>query len=145
MGTEFQDPLAVFRGKAIETLFNQKIITIIIWILLIYIALLILRNILRGILFVVKTLLEIVTGALGLFPSRHKTFDPLQSDDWLTRAQAKQEIRFQNASPPLLPKKQPQKKKRKLPWQREEGRGWYSTGWTYNDETRLWEPPDYLK
>ena len=21
---------------------------------------------------------------------------------------------------------------------------WYPTGWTYNDKTKLWEPPDYL-
>ena len=22
---------------------------------------------------------------------------------------------------------------------------WYPTGWTYNEETQLWEPPDYVK
>ncbi len=25
------------------------------------------------------------------------------------------------------------------------GRKWYATGWTWNDKTKLWEPPDYLK
>lgn len=24
------------------------------------------------------------------------------------------------------------------------GKTWYPTGWTYNEKTKLWEPPDYL-
>lgn len=25
------------------------------------------------------------------------------------------------------------------------GKNWFPTGWTYNEERKLWEPPDYLK
>ena len=145
MGLEFSDPISTIFVRAAETLKNPKILSIVILIITAYIALKILKLFLRGLEFFLQTLLEIVTKTLDLFPSGHRTRDPLQSNDWLTRAQAKQEIRFQNASPPLLPKKQPQKKKHRFPWQKEPGRDWYPTGWTFNHETGLWEPPDYLK
>ena len=52
--------------------------------------------------------------------------DLTNSKDWLTRAQARQEIRFRNSMPPKQTKVS-------------------ETGWTFNEETQLWEPPEHLK
>lgn len=145
MGLEFRDPISTIFVRATEILKSPQLLSIIFLIVVAYIALIILRQLLRCLKFILQTLLEIVTKTLDLFPSGHRKKDPLQSNDWLTRAQAKQEIRFQNASPPLLPKKQPEKKKTRFPWQKDVGKDWYPTGWTLNHETGLWEPPDYLK
>lgn len=145
MGLEFRDPISTIFVRAAEVLKSPQLLSIIFLVVVVYIALIVLRQLLRCLKFILQTLLEIVTKTLDLFPSGHKKKDPLQSSDWLTRAQAKQEIRFQNASPPLLPKKQPEKKKIRFPWQKVPGEDWYPTGWTFNHETGLWEPPDYLK
>ena len=81
---------------------------------------------------------------------KKKRKDLTQSDDWLTRAQARQEIRFQNASPPLRPTEK-QQKKAKTPikqnttkQEQDQEPKWYPSGWVFNEETKLWEPPDYL-
>lgn len=79
-----------------------------------------------------------------------KKREDTESDDWLTRAQARQEIRFQNASPPITNTQTRAQKARKYKPKgkynsADEGRTWYSTGWTLNEETGKWEPPDYLK
>ena len=121
--------------QAIRAL-NQRMVSSIVELLVIIIALLIVRAIFR-------TLIRIMKGIWNLLTGRRK--NPLNSEDWLTRAQAKQEIRFQNSLPPLLPKQKTQRKKHRFPWQQEEGKDWYATGWTLNKETGLWEPPDYMK
>lgn len=69
--------------------------------------------------------------------------DPIHSKDWLTRAQAKQEIRFRNASPPLLSEAKPQRKT--LRQRRNLKQGKSEMGWTFNEETQLWEPPKNMK
>ena len=78
-----------------------------------------------------------------LFTGKSERKDPLKSKDWLTRAQARQEIRFQNAMPPLLSKATPQKKS--FISRMREKKGKSPTGWTFNEETQLWEPPKKLR
>lgn len=71
-----------------------------------------------------------------------------ESDDWLTRAQARQETRFENASPPVTytrERAQNVRKRGRKYTAANEGKTWYPTGWTLNENTGLWEPPDYLK
>ena len=94
---------------------------------------------------IVRFIFRILKGFWSLLFGRRKRADLLQSDDWLTRAQAKQEIRFKNALPPLLPKQQPRKKRKRLFKRKGEGETWYPSGWKLNEETGLWEPPDYMK
>lgn len=94
---------------------------------------------------IVRFIFRILKGFWNLLFGRRKRSDPLQSDDWLTRAQAKQEIRFKNSLPPLLPKQQPRKKRKRLFKRKGEGETWYPSGWKLNEETGLWEPPDYVK
>ena len=124
------------QGLQASRALNQRMVSSIVELLVIIIALLIVRAIFR-------TLIRIMKGIWNLLTGRRK--NPLNSEDWLTRAQAKQEIRFQNSLPPLLPKQKPQRKKHRFPWQHEEGKDWYATGWTLNKKTGLWEPPDYMK
>ena len=128
IGEGFQPNPATFGNQLISSAIELLIIVVVLWIL-------------RGI---VRFIIRILKWILGLLFGRSRTTDRLHSSDWLTRAQAKQEIRFQNASPPVLPKKQPQKKKWR-PFQKKRlGKTWYPTGWTLNEETGKWEPPDYL-
>lgn len=73
-----------------------------------------------------------------------------ENEDWLTRSQRRQEIRFENASPPKAPnaiKSRNIQKKEQMHWYMSDdvGKTWYPTGWTLNQETGLWEPPDYMK
>ena len=129
IGEGFQPNPAAFGNQLISSAIELLIIVVVLWIL-------------RG---MVRFIIRILKWILGLLFGRNRTADRLHSNDWLTRAQAKQEIRFQNASPPLLPKKQPQKKKWR-PFQKKGlGETWYPTGWTLNEETGKWDPPDYLK
>lgn len=69
--------------------------------------------------------------------------DLTKSDDWLIRAQAKQEIRFQNSMPPSTHEAKPQRKT----WadKRREKKGISPTGWTFNEETKMWDPPKKLR
>lgn len=145
MSAELQNPFNSSITNAFDFVQKPEVLRIILLVILAYLAFLIIRNLIRAAIFLVKTFLEILGKTIGLFRIDIKEKDPLQSDDWLTRAQAKQEIRFQNSLPPLLPKQVPQKKKRRFPWQKEPGKDWYPTGWTLNKETGLWEPPDYIK
>ena len=75
---------------------------------------------------------------------KKKRKDLTQSDDWLTRAQARQEIRFKNSAPPQYNRSQPATKKSKAKGRKKQDRTWYPSGWVFNEETQLWEPPDYL-
>lgn len=67
-----------------------------------------------------------------------------KSDEyWLNKAQTRQQIRFDNATPPIQNKAQPLKKGF---WQkRNERKGKSANGWTFNEETQLWEPPRKLR
>lgn len=65
------------------------------------------------------------------------------SGDWLTNAQVRQEARFENSLPPLRSEAKPQKKTMKEKWNESHGRS--ATGWTFNEETQLWEPPKNMK
>ena len=66
-----------------------------------------------------------------------------ENEDWLTRSQRRQEIRFENASPPKAPnaiKSRNIQKKEQMHWYTSDdvGMTWYPTGWTLNQETGLW-------
>ena len=74
---------------------NEKTLAIIILILIITAIIFIIRSIFRFIGWALSYIWYLLTGK---YTSRN---DPLKSKDWLTRAQARQEIRFQNALPPL--------------------------------------------
>lgn len=69
--------------------------------------------------------------------------EQINANDWLTRAQAKQAIRIQNSLPPLKAEAKPPKKTLREKWNLKHGRS--ETGWTFNEETQLWEPPKTLK
>lgn len=67
--------------------------------------------------------------------SRKKAEKNRNSDDWLIRAQQRQEDRFDYLSPQKQSNNNTKNKKDT----------WYPTGWTFNEKTQLWEPPDYKK
>ena len=66
-----------------------------------------------------------------------------QDDYWLNKAQARQEIRFENSLPPLQAEANPLKKTFRE--KRNERKGKSATGWIFNEETQLWEPPKNMK
>ena len=98
-----------------------------------------------GVIFIGYIAMKIVKAIFrfifSLFKSGKRS-DPTQSEDWLTRAQAKQEIRFQNAMPPLQSERKPIR--RTLKEKRRMKNGFSPTGWKFNEETKKWDPPDYL-
>lgn len=61
------------------------------------------------------------------------------SSDWLSKAQQRQNKRYEYTDPASRPR--PQKGAQK----RENEPNWYPSGWTYNEDTQLWEPPDYIR
>lgn len=124
------------QGLQANAIFNERLLASAIELIIIVIILWVVRSIIRMIFRIIKGIWHLFAG---------KRADPTQSNDWLTRAQAKQEIRFKNSLPPLLPQQKPAKKKRKMSWKNKEEKTWYPTGWTLNQETGLWEPPDYMK
>ena len=97
---------------------------------------------------------------------------PKKRNNWLEEAQNRQNKKFEK-NYNIQPKKQPSNDRSRLKeeirikykltknqtfdeWIEEhkddgyqgnqkEGIRWYPTGWTYNEKTELWEPPDYLK
>lgn len=105
-------------------------------------ATLIVILVILGILFLIRTVFRFIKWLLssiwGLLTGKKARKNPLESDDWLTRAQARQEIRFENSLPPVLPKQKPRKHRKQKNATR------YPSGWTLNQETGMWEPPDYL-
>lgn len=109
---------------------------LIVLVVLIYIALIIIRAILNAIGWILKTI-------WSRLKIKGKYNDPLKSNDWLIRAQARQEIRFQNAMPPRLPEKK--KIKKKIFRRQNKEPKWYPTGWYYDETKQMWIAPDYLK
>lgn len=97
-----------------------------------------------GIILLVRSIFRLIkwllTSIWCLLTGKRRRRNPLESDDWLTRAQARQEIRFENSLPPITPKQQPRRRRKS----KGKDKNRYATGWTLNQETGLWEPPDYL-
>lgn len=118
---------------------KEILMSIVVLVLFIMFIVYTTKTIFRIMGWILKKIWKLLTGQ-----EAHK--DLTHSDDWLTRAQARQEIRFQNAAPPSQPRTQYQKEtkiqKRSKASQKEPK--WYPTGWTFNEETQLWDPPDYL-
>lgn len=111
------------------------LIAIVVLIVLLYLVFLILRTIFRIIKWLFRSIRYLFTG-------KRYYVDPLHSNDWLTRAQARQEIRFQNSLPPLLSQAKPPKKQAKA--KRFKEKLWYPTGWYFDEKTGLWTAPDYI-
>lgn len=124
------------QGFQTNAAFSERLLSSIIELIIIVVFLWIIRTIFRLIIRAFKGIIHLFTG---------KRKNALESEDWLTRAQAKQEIRFQNSLPPLLSNQKLQKKRKRLFKRKGEGETWYPSGWTLNQETGLWEPPDYIK
>lgn len=80
---------------------------------------------------------------LFIFTGKRQNKKPLKSDDWLTRAQARQEIRIKNSLPPLRAEAKPHRKS--FAEKRNERKGKSPTGWTLNEDSQLWEPPKNIK
>lgn len=97
-----------------------------------------------GIILLVRSIFRLIKWLLNsiwcLLTGKRIRKNPLESDDWLTRAQARQEIRFENSLPPITPKQKPRKHRKR----HEKNVTRYPSGWTLNQETGLWEPPDSL-
>ena len=110
---------------------RETIIALVVLLLILVLAIKIIRGIFQIIKWILKSIRFIFTG--------RRAEDPTPSNDWLTRAQAKQEIRFNNSLPPLRSEAKPQKKTFREKWNEKHGRS--ATGWTFNEETQLWEPP----
>ena len=91
----------------------------------------------------IRGVFRILKGIWILLTGGKKTKDPRQSEDWLVRASARQEIRFQNLMPPSTHEARPQRKT----WadRRREKKGISPTGWTFNEETKMWDPPKKLR
>lgn len=66
-----------------------------------------------------------------------------KNEDWLYKAQKRQQVRMDNSLPPLAPEYKPHKKT--LKEKRNERKGRSPTGWYFNEESGLWEPPANLK
>ena len=111
---------------------SNKPIALIFLIIIIIIVL----QLIRGIFRILKNIWILLTGG-------KKSKDPRESEDWLVRATARQEIRIQNAMPPSTHEAKPQRKT----WadKRREKRGISPTGWKFNEKTKMWEPPKKLK
>lgn len=56
-----------------------------------------------------------------------------EDDNWINKAQRKNENRFNYLNQNIIHDKSEDQPK------------WYPTGWYYNEETKSWEPPDYIK
>lgn len=122
---------------------EEQLINIVAWIIFIFIIILtvkIIRGIFRFIKWILKSIWSLLTGT--------NSTDLTQSDDWLIRAQARQEIRFQNAAPPLQNKPLTRKKNRTKNnnmKKYETEQGYFSpTGWYFDKERGEWIAPDYL-
>ena len=122
---------------------EEQLTNIIAWVILILILILIVKiigGIFRFIKWILKSIWSLITG-------KH-TQDLTQSDDWLIRAQARQEIRFQNALPPIQRTQKPNKRvstKKNITKKFETEKGYFSpTGWYFDKEKGEWIPPDYL-
>ena len=115
---------------------DQRVTALIVLLLTLIVVYLIIRTVFRAIKWILQSIWYLLTG-------KRRHYDPSQSTDWLTRAQAKQEIRFQNSLPPLLSQAKPPKKQRKK--KRFKEKQWYPTGWYLDEKTGLWTAPDYIQ
>lgn len=102
------------------------------------------------IFFIIKVIFNIIRWFFQtvwyLLTGKKKREDPLQSDDWLIRAQAKQEIRFRNAAPPLSANKK-SKKRRKNKEQTDDSKKTenpnsnqfdHNPDWKWDENAQLW-------
>lgn len=64
--------------------------------------------------------------------------------NWIQKAQDKQQKRFDYMNDHISEKEPKTKDSNIYQGNRKKGTKWYPSGWTYNEETSLWEPPDYL-
>lgn len=112
------------------------LIGLIIISICIYLIYIVIRTIFRIIKWILRSIWSLLTG-------KRKYEDPLQSKDWLVRAQARQEIRFQNSLPPLTSK--PQKYIKPVFKKRKENKKWYPTGWYFDEQKGEWVAPDYIQ
>lgn len=115
---------------------RETLLALLTLIFLLLLVVTVLRIIIRIIKWILRGIWRILTG-------KKPENDLTKSDDWLIRAQAKQEIRFQNSMPPILPETKAQKKTFKE--KRREKKGQSPTGWTFNEETQMWDPPKKLR
>lgn len=65
----------------------------------------------------------------------HKTIP--NDDNWINKAQERQQKRWDYTDPTSKPRKGNTSKP-------VNESNWYPTGWTWNEKKQLWEPPDYL-
>lgn len=86
---------------------DEKNIKVVILLLIIIIIILVIRLVVRFIGWIFRSIRYLFTG------KRSRRNNALNSNDWLTRAQARQEIRFQNSMPPVIASEMKSKKKRK--------------------------------
>lgn len=86
-------------------------------------------NTISAILVIIGFIIAIITGKIG-------------RKNWIQSVQDIQEKRFDYLNDHISK----QKTNDKNSYKRNKGKGvkWYPTGWTYNEKTQLWEPPDYL-
>lgn len=126
---------------------NERTLALIILVLIIWLTFRFIRAIFRLIRWFFRSIWALLTG-------KKRKADPLKSDDWLIRAQAKQEIRFQNALPPLATKTKKRKtwKERRMEkkWEAEmeaarekakaEERAKFANNpnWRWDEEKQLW-------
>lgn len=83
---------------------NEKTLALLVLALIVVAAIFLICSIFRLIRWVLRSVWYLLTG------KRTRRNDPLKSEDWLVRAQARQEIRFQNSLPPLKPEIKSKKK-----------------------------------
>lgn len=115
---------------------DSRILYYLIILGILWLAWKIIKGIIRTIKWFFHALFSMFTG--GRTEKKHKA-----SDDWLYKAQMRQEVRFENAMPPrTATATQPRKKTRKE--KRNEKRGLSPTGWEYDEETGEWLPPASL-
>lgn len=71
-----------------------------------------------------------------------------KNNDWMSQAQRRQYNRYAYTDAPK-PKKNKKLKRSKMNgsvYNNPAGEPkWYPTGWVFNEESQLWEPPDYLE
>lgn len=111
-------------------LIDQKTLAVLILFLVVFCVVLLVGKLLRFIGWVLRSVWYLLTGR------RVGSGNPLKSSDWLTRAQARQEIRFKNSLPQVLASEMESegKRKKKKRWGRKES----GVRWNWDPEKNIW-------
>ena len=92
----------------------------------------------------IMAIIAVIAIVVRIFGQKKTT----NSSDWLNKAQEVQNKRFEYMNESLIENNSESKKTQAnltgFKGNPKKRTRWYPTGWTYNEDTKLWEPPDYV-